>query len=171
MSSRKKIKEGINRNEMENVAKDLLVDAFYSFATDLLREMHEDGNIRDLDKAILAVNTVTRGIASNGINLRRANIERRTNARKKKVEEVEIDKEEIKWRKYPKNKSLEYTTDFKVGNKYILKKRKEDVVVGLLKEEQLEDDYEDKGKYKLGSRDKEKLFAMGFTCDTSYIRK
>lgn len=165
MSPRKKIKEGVDRNEVENVASDLLNDAFYSFATDLLREMYEDGNIRNLDKAIATVNAVTSGIATNGINLRRANIERRLNARKKKMEEVQINKEDVEWIKYPKNKKLEYTKDFKVNGKYILRKRKQDVVVALLKEEQLEDDYEDSGKYRLGSKDKEKLFALGFTCD------
>ena len=158
----KTIAKGLDREGIANVASDLLTDAIYSFATDLLKELHADDNLKDLDRAIATVNAVTRGIASKGINLRKANIERRKRDKKDAVEEVPIDKDDVKWTKYPRNKRLEITTDFSINNKYPLKKRKEDVIVGLLTEDQLDDDYQDNGNYKMSSKEKEAIFSMGF---------
>lgn len=159
----KTIAKGIDHETISNASSDLLADTIYSFATDLLRELYTDDNLQDLDRAIAAVNAVTKDIASNGINLRKANIERRKKDKKDAVDDVEgIDKKSVKWRKYPKNNRLEYTTSFTINDKYPLKKRREDVIVGLLKERQLDDDYEDKGKYKISSKERELIFSMGF---------
>ncbi len=75
------------------------------------------------------------------------------------------------WKKYSKDRKLEYTTDICINEKFPLKKRKEDVVVGLLTYDQLHDDYEDEGKYKMSSKEKEKIFTMGFIPDVEYRRK
>lgn len=158
----KAIAKGLDRETIANVSSDLLTDAIYSFATDLLKELYEDDNLKDLDRAIAVVNAVTKDIASKGINLRKANIERRKRDKKDAIEEVAIDKDDVKWTKYPKNKRLEVTMDFCINNKYPLKKRKEDVIVGLLTEDQLDDDYEDNGHYKMSSKEKEAIFSMGF---------
>ncbi len=158
----KRIEQGIDQNAIQAMSTDIFTDAIYSFATDLLKELCADDNIQDLDRAIASVNAVTKRITLDGIKLRKANIVRRTNARKQSVDDTPtIAKEDIKWRKYRKNKKLEYTTDVSVNGKYILKKRKEDIVVGLITEEQLEDD-EDDGEYKMTSKEKEKVFTMGF---------
>lgn len=158
----KAIAKGVDHDAISNMSSDLLTDAIYSFATDLLRELYVSGNIQDLESAIATVNTVTKDIASNGINLRKANIERRKKNKKDDVSNEEVDKKSVKWRKYPKNNRLEYTVDFTINDKYPLKKRREDAIVGLLKESQMEDDYVDNGKYKLSSKEKELIFAMGF---------
>jgi hypothetical protein len=158
----KKIK-GVNKDHISNVASDLLADTIYSFATDLLRELHRDENVQDLDRAIATVNEVTKNISIGGLKLRKANVERRTRDRK---EDVVIEKEDVTWTKYPKDRKLEYTADIMVNNKYILKKRKQDVVVGLLTEEQLEGD--DDVVYKMSSKEKEKVFTMGFGMDLEY---
>ena len=148
----------------------MFTDAIYSFATDLLKELYADDNIQDVDRAIATVNSVAKGISLNGMKLRKANIERRTNARKEDVE-VPIVKEDVRWIKYRKDKKLEYTRDITINNKHPLKKRKEDVVVGLLTEEQLDDEFEDDGKYKMSSKEKDKVFTMGFVPDVEYGRK
>lgn len=81
-----------------------------------------------------------------------------------------VNKEDVQWIKYHKDKKLEYTLDICINGKHPLKKRKEDVVVGLLTEDQLSGDTEHDGKYKISSRNKEKLFSMGLVTDTTYRR-
>lgn len=160
----KKIDKGVNSSIMRDVSTDLFADIIYSFATDLLKELNADGNIQDVDRAIETVNNVTKNISLNGIKLRKANIERRTNARKQNVDDTPvIDKEDVKWKKYPGDKKLEYTTDISINNKYPLKKRKQDVVVGLLTEDQLDGSHD--GEYRMTSKEKEKIFTMGFVLD------
>lgn len=162
----KAIAKDLNRDTISNVSSDFLTDAIYSFATDLLKGLYEDDNLKDLDRAIATVNTITKDISSGGINLRKANIERRKKDKKDVGDDVPtIEKDNVKWTKYPKNKRLEYTTTFLVNGKYPLKKRREDVIVGLIKEAYLEDDYVDKGKYKMSSKEKEAIFSMGFMPD------
>jgi hypothetical protein len=73
-----------------------------------------------------------------------------------------VNKEDVKWKKFPSNKKLEYTLDICINGKYPLKRRREDVVVGLLTKHQLNGDMEDNGKYEIRSKEKEKLFTMGF---------
>jgi hypothetical protein len=159
----KRIEQGVDRDTMHDMSSDILTDAIYSFTTDLLRELYADDNIQDLDRAIASVNAVTRKVALDGIKLRKANIVRRTNARKQSIDDTPtIAKKDIKWKKYRKNKKLEYTTDVDVNGKYMLKKRKEDTVVGLLTKEQLDDESEDDGEYKMTSKEKEKVFTMGY---------
>jgi hypothetical protein len=171
MKSKKQIDKGVDEDAIRNVSSDLFADIIHSFATDLLKELYADDNIQDIDKAIATVNSVTKNISLNGIKLRKANIERRTDARKKDKDDVPmVNKDDIKWKKYRKDKKLEYTTDINVHGKYPLKKRKEDVVVGLLTEDQLDDDYEDSGKYKMSSKEKERIFTMGFVPDVEYGR-
>lgn len=150
-------KNKIDKETTRNMASDILTDAIYSFTTDLLKELYEDGNLQDLERAIATVNNVTKSISRNGIKLRKANIERRT-ASRKDVENVEINKDDVEWTRYSKDKKLEYTTDIVVNGKYIIKKRKQDIVVGLLMED-------DEIKYKLSSKEKEKIFGMGFVLD------
>ncbi|KAF9390686.1 hypothetical protein CPB97_008649 [Podila verticillata] len=164
MKSNKRIDKGVDTNAIRDMSSDLFTDVIYSFATDLLKGLCEDDNIQDLDRAIATVNSVTKNISLNGIKLRKASIERRTKAKKEGVTDDDglVEKEDVEWKKYPKNKKLEYTTDICINGKYPLKKRKEDVVVGLLTEDQLDDDYEDNGKYKMSSKEKEKIFTMGF---------
>ncbi|KAG0094118.1 hypothetical protein BGZ92_007643 [Podila epicladia] len=164
MKSNKRIDKGVDINVIRDMSSDLLTDVIYSFATDLLKGLCEDGNIQDLDRAVATVNSITKNISSNGIKLRKASIERRTKAKKEGVtdDDGSVEKEDVEWKKYPKNKKLEYTTDICINGKYPLKKRKEDVVVGLLTQDQLDDDYEDNGKYKMSSKEKEKIFTMGF---------
>lgn len=154
----------IDKDNIRNLSTDLFADVIHSFATDLLKELYADSNIQDLDRAITTVNSVTKNISLNGIKLRKANIERRTKARKESMNDDNgvVEKEDVEWKKYRKNKKLEYTTDICINGKYPLKKRKEDVIVGLLTEDQLDDDYKDKGKYKMSSKEKEKIFTMGF---------
>jgi len=159
--------KSIDKESFGNMASDILTDVLYSFTTDLIKNLHEDGNIQDVDLAIATVIRTAEEISIHGLKLRKANIERRTMSKKKTVQEIiGVEKEDVSWTKYSKNKKLEYTTDFDIYGKYPLKKRKEDVVVGLLTMEQLEDDeWEDTGKYKIGSKEKEKLFSMGFIPD------
>lgn len=154
----------IDKESFGNMASDMFIDVLYSFTTDLIKNLHEDKNIKDIDRAIAMVNKTAEDISIHGLKLRKANIERRTLSKKKTVQDIiGINKEDVTWTKYHKNKRLEYTTDFDIGGKYPLKKRKEDIVVGLITMEQLEDDeWEDTGKYKIGSEEKEKLFSMGF---------
>jgi hypothetical protein len=160
----KKGKTKVDSSTIRDVSTDLFTDIIYSFATDLLKELNADGNIQDVDRAIETVNNVTKGISLNGIKLRKANIERRTNARKQNVDDTPvIDKEDVKWRKYPGDKKLEYTTDISINGKYLLKKRKQDVVVGLLTEDQLDGSHD--GEYRMTSKEKEKVFTMGFVLD------
>ena len=159
----KKIK-GIDKGSINNLASDLIADAIYSFATDLLRELHADENIQNLERAIATVNHVTKNISSNGLKLRKANVERRTQSKK---EQAVIDKDDVEWTRYAGDKKLEYTTDIMVNNKYILKMRKKDVVVGLLTENQLDGD-DDTGVYKMSSKEKQQVFTMGFSLDTEY---
>lgn len=159
----KKIK-GIDKESIDNLASDLVADAIYSFATDLLRELHADENIQDLERAIATVNRVTKSISSNGLKLRKANVERRTQSKK---EQIVINKDEVGWTRYPGDKKLEYTTDIMVNNKYILKMRKKDIVVGLLAENQLDGD-DDAGVYKMSSKEKQQVFTIGFVLDTEY---
>lgn len=163
----------IDKGNIRDLSSDLFADIIHSFATDLLKELYADSNIQDLDRAITTVNSVTKNISLNGIKLRKANIERRTKARKESMNDDNgiVDKEDVQWRKYRKDKKLEYTVDICINGKYPLKKRKEDVVVGLLTEDQLDDDYEDRGKYKMSSKEKEKVFTMGFVPDDGYKRK
>lgn len=164
MKTNKRIDKGINGDTMRDLSSDLFADLIYSFATDLLKELHEDGNIQDVDRAIATVNSVTKSISLNGVKLRKASIERRTKARKEDATDDDgvVEKEDIKWKKYRKNKRLEYTLDICINGKYPLKKRKEDVVVGLLTKDQLDDDYDGEIKYKMTSKEKEKIFTMGF---------
>jgi len=170
--SSKRIKQGIDGDAIRDMSSDLLTDAIYSFATDLLKELYADDNVQDLDRAIATVNTITKGISLNGIKLRKANIERRTNARKQSIDDTPIiAKEDVRWKKYRKDKKLEYTTDITINGKHPLKRRKEDAVVGLLTEEQLDEEYEDVGKYKMSSKEKEQIFTMGFIPDVEYKRK
>lgn len=158
----KKIAKDLDRDAIENVSSDLLADTIYSFATDLLKGLYLDNNIQDLDRAIETVNFITKDISSNGINLRKASIERRKKD-KKDIDDPVADKDDVQWIKY--NKRLEYTRDICINGKYPLKKRKEDVVVGLLTKGQLDDEDEDDGNYKLSSKEKEKLFSIGFIPD------
>ncbi|KAG0201753.1 hypothetical protein BGX28_005528 [Mortierella sp. GBA30] len=173
MKSTKRIDKGVDNDAIRDMSSDLFADIIYSFATDLLKELYADGNIQDVDRAIATVNTVTKSIALNGVKLRKANIERRTKAKKESVidDSGVVEKEDVKWKKYRKDKKLEYTMDICINGKHPLKKRKEDVVVGLLTEEQLSDDYEDNGKYKMSSKEKEQMFTMGFVPDVEYKRK
>jgi len=166
----KQIEKGVDENIIRDMSSDLFTDAIYSFATDLLKELYADDNIQDVDRAIATVNTVAKGISLNGMKLRKANIERRANARKQSVDETPVIKEDVRWKKYRKDKKLEYTLDISINGKHPLKKRKEDVVVGLLTEEQLDDEFEDDGKYKMSSKEKEKVFTMGFIPDVEYGR-
>jgi hypothetical protein len=164
MKTNKRIEKGINSEAMHDLSSDLFADLIYSFATDLLKELHADGNIQDVDRAIATVNSVTKGIALNGIKLRKASIERRTKAKKESTTDDDgvVEKEDVKWKKYRKNKRLEYTMDICINGKHPLKKRKEDVVVGLLTKDQLDDDYDGEIKCKMSSKEKEKIFTMGF---------
>jgi hypothetical protein len=164
MKTSKRIDKGVNTDTIRDISSDLFIDVIYSFATDLLKELYEDGNIQDVDRAIATTNLVTKNISMNGVRLRKANIERRTKARKEGVTDDDglVEKEDVKWKKYPKNKKLEYTFDISINGKHPLKKRRENVVVGLLTSDQLDDDYEDDGKYKMSSKEKEKIFTMGF---------
>lgn len=165
MKDEKKIAKGINKDTMRDVSADLFADTIYSFTTDLLKELYADGNIQDLNRAIATVNSVTKNISLNGIKLRKANIERRTNAKKENMHDDDVvEKEDVKWKKYHGDKKLEYTLDICINNKYPLKKRRENVVVALLTKEQLED-YEGEIKYKMSSKEKEKIFVMGFIPD------
>lgn len=79
-------------------------------------------------------------------------------------------KENIKWEKDPFDKTLEYSTNVTVNGKQLLKKRKEDVVVALLNEEQLADEHEYKAgkKSKMSAKEKEEIFTMGFVPDVEY---
>jgi len=161
----KKIK-GINVNAMHEMASNTFADVIHSFATDLLKELLEDGNLQDVDRAIATVNSVTGGIVTNGIKLRKASIERRTKAKKEAADDNGmVDKENVKWKKYPGNRRLEYTMDICINGKYPIKKRKEDVVVALLTEDQLED-YDGEIGRKMSSKEKQKLFTMGLLSDT-----
>lgn len=173
MKPNKRIEKGVDSDVVRDVSSDLFADIIYSFATDLLKELYKDDNIQDIDRAIATVNSVSKTISLNGIKLRKANIERRTKARKESVTDDDgvVEKEDVKWKKYRKDKKLEYTTDICINGKYPLKKRKEDVVVGLLTDEQLDDEFEDEGKYKMSSKEKEKIFTMGFVPDVEYKRK
>lgn len=173
MKTNKRIDKGVDKDVMRDVSSDLFADAVYSFATDLLKALHEDENIQDIDRAIATVNSVTKSISLNGIKLRKASIERRTKAKKEGVSDDDgpVEKEHVKWKKYRKDKKLEYTTDICINGKYPLKKRKEDAVVGLLTTDQLDDDYEDEGRYKMSSKEKEKVFTMGFVPEVGYERK
>jgi hypothetical protein len=160
----KKIK-GINADAMHEMASNMFADVIHSFATDLLKGLLEDGNLQDLDRAIATVNSVTGDIVTNGIKLRKANIERRTKAKKEAADDNGvIEKENVKWKKYPGNKRLEYTMDICINGKYPLKKRKEDIVVALLTEDQLED-YDGEIGRKMSSKEKQKLFTMGLLSD------
>lgn len=166
----KRIEQGVDGNNVRNMSSDLLADIIHSFATDLLKGLYKDGNIQDVERAIATVNAVTKEISLDGIKLRKANIERRTNARKQSIDDTPtVVKEDVRWKKYRGDKKLEYTTDININNKYPLKKRKEDVVVGLLTEDQLDGEHDI--KYKMSSKEKEKLFMMGFVPDVKYGRE
>lgn len=154
--AKKKIAKELNRDAIANVSSDVMTDIIYSLTTDLLRGLFLDGNINDLDRAIETVNVVTKDISSNGINLRKANIDRRKQ-NKKDVDPL-ANKETIEWVRL--DKRLEYTKDLRINGKYPLKKRKEDIIIALLTEEQL--DGKDDINYKLSSKEKEKIFSMGF---------
>jgi hypothetical protein len=162
---KKKISKGIRKETIQEVSTNLFTDAIYSFATDLLKELHKDNNIQDVDRAIATVNSVSKNISLNGIKLRKANIERRTKARKEGMsdDDGKVEKEDVKWKKCHHDKRLEFTYDICINGKYPLKKRKEDVVVGLVTKEQLDGD--DEIKYKMSSKEKEKIFTMGFVPD------
>jgi hypothetical protein len=176
MKPNKRIDKGINSDTMHDLSSDLFADLIYSFATDLLKELHADDNIQDVDRAIATVNSVTKSISLNGIKLRKANIERRTKAKKENAIDDDdddgiVEKQDVKWKKYRKDKRLEYTLNICINGKYPLKKRKEDVVVGLLTKDQLDDDYDEEIRYKMSSKEKEKIFTMGFVPDAEYEHK
>jgi hypothetical protein len=168
MKANKRIDKGINQDAIHDFSSNLVADVIHSFATDLLKELFADDNLQDVDRAIATVNSVTKAITLNGIKLRKANIEKRTAAKKEKATDDDgiVEKKSVKWKKYRKDKRLEYTTSICINGKYPLKKRKEDVVVGLLTKDQLDGD--DEIKYKMSSKEKEKIFTMGFVPDAKY---
>lgn len=58
------------------------------------------------------------------------------------------------WKKYPKDKQLEYCSNFTINGKCILKKHKEDQVVALLEEDQFGAKYKGDGKYPMNHEEK-----------------
>lgn len=73
-----------------------------------------------------------------------------------------ISKENVKWKKFRLEKTLEYTLDICINGKYPLKKRKEDGVVKLVTKEQLSQ-ADEWYKGDMSHREKEKIFTMGLT--------
>ena len=68
----------------------------------------------------------------------------------------------VVWKKYPAGKRLEYATNFSVNGKHILKKRKENIIVALLEEDQFGAKYKGDAKYPMSQGEREVLFSAGF---------
>ena len=64
------------------VASNLITDIMYSFATDLLKDLEEDENIVDVDRAMITFTKVTTKMGIDGLNLRKASIIGRNKLRK-----------------------------------------------------------------------------------------
>ncbi|KAF9303876.1 hypothetical protein BG003_001853, partial [Podila horticola] len=74
------------------------------------------------------------------------------------------DKSKVKWKKF--HTGLEYSKNLLVNGKHILKMHKTDVVVGLVTDDHIRS--EDVEYDALSHKEKEKIFAMGFTPDGNY---
>jgi hypothetical protein len=81
--------------------------------------------------------------------------------------EVTVDKSKVKWKKF--DKDLEYSKYLLVSGKHILKKRKQDDVVGLVTDEHINS--EDVVFDRMTLKEKEKIFGMGFVLDSEYMRE
>jgi hypothetical protein len=78
-----------------------------------------------------------------------------------------VDKSKVKWKKF--DNDLEYSTNLFVSGKCILKKRHEDVVVGLVTDKHISS--EDVVFDRMTLKEKEEIFNMGFVPDAEYMRE
>jgi hypothetical protein len=136
MPKKNKKEPKLDMVSFSNMSSDLIKDLMYTFATQCITTLDDRGILTNLSDGIDAFNHVAETMAGNGVVLRRALIERRS-VQKKEVREKTGGKskkvtKDIKWNRHPDDKTLEYTKDIVVGNRYLLKKTGSNAVVGLL---------------------------------------
>lgn len=76
-----------------------------------------------------------------------------------------VDKSTIKWKRF--GKELEYAKNLLVAGKHILKKRREDVVVGLVTDEHISSEYVVFDR--MSFEEIQQIFTMGFIPDAEYM--
>lgn len=181
MGKKSKISSAINSENIRDIASDAIYDITYSVLTDVMTRLEKEDLINDVPKAIEIIDETTRNIGLDGIRLRRANIERRTNARgstkggnsgSSKASSSAVSTSSVAWIVHPKDKKLEYTKDMEIGRRYILRKMGTNKVVGLLSKTSIGDKklsygLKDEKTYTISSADHLLLNTRGFTVEQS----
>src|SRR5690349_3829376 len=113
----------VDIKSLKTVASDAISDVVYSLLTDIFNKLSNDDLLTDVDRAVDIVNSVAEDVGFEGIRLRRANIERRNNARKERASgKTKREQKAVKWIIHPKDKRMEYTKDIEIGKRYVLRK-------------------------------------------------